>query len=242
MEKLVLTFNKQIIKKYSFDKDNLTIGRKPENDVQIDNLAVSGHHARIDRTGTEFILTDLQSTNGTFVNHKQIVSHTLKHGDNIQIGKHILLFLASEKKETGVEEPVKEPDLDKTMILDTVKQRELLAKQAKPGVPPPAAATSEKIGVLSALGGSDLGEIELTKKLTRIGKADTSEIRLSGMMMGATAATISKRPSGYTIAFTGGRTKLKVNGQVVQDSMPLKDFDTIEIGSHKFQFYQKEAK
>jgi len=87
-----------------------------------------------------------------------------------------------------------------------------------------------------------LGEIELIKKLTRIGKAGTSEIRLSGMMMGATAATISKRPSGYTIAFTGGRTKLKVNGQVVQDSVPLKDFDTIEIGSHKFQFYQKEAK
>ncbi len=240
MERLILTFNKQIINRYSFNKDNLTIGRKPENDVQIDNLAVSGHHARIDRTGNDFILTDLQSTNGTFVNHKQIVSHTLKHGDNIQIGKHVLIFLASEKQEAGAEEPVKERDLDKTMILDTAKQRELIAKQAKPGTAVPAA--SEKIGVLSALGGSDLGEIELTKKLTRIGKADTSEIRLSGMMMGATAATISKRPSGYTIAFTGGRTKIKVNGNVIHDSVPLKDFDTIEIGSHKFQFYQKETK
>jgi len=230
----------QIINRYSFNKDNLTIGRKPENDVQIDNLAVSGHHARVDRTGNDYILTDLQSTNGTFVNHKQIVSHTLKHGDNIQIGKHVLIFLASEKQEAGAEEPVKERDLDKTMILDTAKQRELIAKQAKPGTAVPAA--SEKIGVLSALGGSDLGEIELTKKLTRIGKADTSEIRLSGMMMGATAATISKRPSGYTIAFTGGRTKIKVNGNVIHDSVPLKDFDTIEIGSHKFQFYQKETK
>jgi pSer/pThr/pTyr-binding forkhead associated (FHA) protein len=240
MERLVLTFNKQIINRYSFNKDNLTIGRKPENDVQIDNLAVSGHHARIDRTGNDFILTDLQSTNGTFVNHKQIVSHTLKHGDNIQIGKHVLLFLASEKQEAGAEEPAKEPDLDKTMILDTAKQRELLAKQGKPGTAVPAA--SEKTGVLSALGGSNLGEIELTKKLTRIGKADTSEIRLSGMMMGATVATISKRPSGYTIASTGGRTKIKVNGKVIHESAPLKDFDTIEIGSHKFQFYQKESK
>jgi pSer/pThr/pTyr-binding forkhead associated (FHA) protein len=242
MERLILTFNKQIINKFSFNKDNLTIGRKPENDVQIDNLAVSGHHARIDKTGNDFILTDLQSTNGTFVNHKQIVSHTLEHGDNIQIGKHVLLFLASEKEVAGAEEPAKEPELDKTMILDTAKQRELLAKQAKPGTPPQGPAASEKIGVLSAIGGSDLGEIELTKKLTRIGKADTSEIRLSGMMMGATAATISKRPSGYTIASTGGRTKIKVNGQVVRESAPLKDFDTVEIGSHKFQFYQKESK
>ena len=242
MERLILTFNKQIINKYNFTKDSLTIGRKPENDVQIDNLAVSGHHARIDRTGTDFILTDLQSTNGTFVNHKQVFSYTLKHGDNVQIGKHVLLFLASEKQGAGVEEPAKEADLDKTMILDTAKQRELLAKQGKPGMPSQAPAPSEKIGVLSAIGGSDLGEIELTKKLTRIGKADTSEVRLSGMMMAATAATISKRPSGYIITSTGGRTKIKVNGKVVNESAPLKDFDTIEIGSHKFQFYQKESK
>jgi len=242
MERLVLTFNKQIINKYDFTKDSLTIGRKPENDVQIDNLAVSGHHARIDRAGTGFILTDLQSTNGTFVNHKQVVSHNLKHGDNIQIGKHILLFLASEKQGAGAEEPAKEADLDKTMILDTAKQRELLAQQGKPGTTPQAPAASEKIGMLSAIGGSDLGEIELTKKLTRIGKADTSEVRLSGMMMAATAATISKRPSGYIIASTGGRTKIKVNGKLINESAPLKDFDTIEIGSHKFQFYQKESK
>ncbi len=240
MERLILTFNKQIINRYSFDKDNLTIGRKPENDVQIDNLAVSGHHARIDKTGNDFILTDLRSTNGTFVNRKQIVSHPLKHGDNIQIGKHVLLFLASEKQEATAEGRAKGADPDKTMILDTVKQRELLAKQAESGKAVPAA--SEKIGVLSAIGGADLGEIELTKKLTRIGKADTSEIRLRGMMMGATAATISKRPSGYTIAHTGGRTKIKVNGNIVHESVQLKDFDTIEIGSHKFQFYQKESK
>jgi hypothetical protein len=62
------------------------------------------------------------------------------------------------------------------------------------------------------------------------------------VFMGSTAATISKRPSGYTITFTGGRTKLKVNGEVVKDSVTLKDFDTIELGSHKFQFFQKEVK
>ena len=71
----------------------------------------------------------------------------------------------------------------------------------------------EKIGVISFVDGSGLGEIELTKKLTKIGKADTSEVRLSGFLMGPTAATISRKPAGYAITFMGGMTKLKVNGQ-----------------------------
>jgi hypothetical protein len=62
------------------------------------------------------------------------------------------------------------------------------------------------------------------------------------MFMAPIAATISRRPSGYTITFTGGVTKLKVNGKVVQDSVPLKDFDTIEIGSYKSQFYHQDVK
>ena len=95
MTKLVLTFNKQVIREYPFVKDHMTVGRKPENDIQIDNLAVSGHHSRIDRAGSRFVLTDLGSTNGTFIKNKKITSHVLTHGDNIQIGKHVILFLTS---------------------------------------------------------------------------------------------------------------------------------------------------
>jgi len=239
MARLILTFNKQVVKEFPFAKDGMTIGRKPENDIQIDNLAVSSFHARIDKTGSDFILTDLQSTNGTFIKDKKIVTHKLKHGDNIVIGKHVLLFLASEKgvADVAADESM---DMDKTMMLDTAKQREMLAKaQATAGTKPAAA---EKIGVLTFLEGSVEGEIELVKKLTRIGKSENSEVKLSGLLMGATAATISKRPSGYTISFAGGMTKVKVNGQVVKESVPLKDFDTIEIGSYKCQFYTKEAK
>jgi len=122
-------------------------------------------------------------------------------------------------------------------MLDTERQRELLAKQEKPSPPP---KRPEKIGVLSFLDGSKLGEVEHKKKLTRIGKASPCEVRLSGLFMGSTAATISRRPTGYTITFTDGLTKLKVNGEVVKGSLPLKDFDTIELGSYKFQFYRKE--
>ena len=237
MPRLILTFKKQVIKEYPFSKGSITIGRNEGNGIVIDNLAVSGHHAKIDRVGINYILTDLQSTNGTFVNDKKVISHKLAHGDNITIGKHVFLFV-SPKKGEGVKGLEKKGGLEKTMLLDTARQKELLADQGAPQLP----KAPQKIGILSAIGGSDLGEIELTKKLTKIGKAPTSEIRLSGIMMGSTAATISKRASGYTITFIGGMSKLKVNGQVVKESVPLKDFDTIELGSHKFQFYNKKAK
>ena len=237
MARLILMFNKQVIKEYPFLKDSVTIGRQEDNTIPIDNLAVSGYHARIDKAGPDFILTDLQSTNGTFVNDSKVVSHKLSHGDNIVIGKHVLLFVAAEKGQA--EEEDKKMSLNKTMMLDTAKQRELLSRQKGAA---PAAKAPEKIGAINFIDGSDLGEIELVKKLTKIGKADTSEVKLSGWTMGATAATVSRRPSGYAITFTGGMTKLKVNGEVVKETVELKEFDTIELGSYKFQFYMKEAK
>ena len=239
MAKLILTFNKQVIKEYPFTKDSISMGRQEDNTIVIDNLAVSGYHAKIDKLGGEYILTDLQSTNGTFVNDQKVVSHKLSHGDNIVIGKHVILFVATEKEKIEGEGKDKKLPLDKTMLLDTAKQRELLAKQK---IAPSTVKIPEKVGVISFIDDSGLGEIELSKKLTKVGKAETSEIKLSGLLMGATAATISRRPSGYAISFAGGMTRLKVNGAVVKDSVSLNDFDTIELGSYKFQFYQKEVK
>ena len=235
MARLILMFNKQVIKEYPLLKESVTIGRNEDNTITIDNLAVSGYHARIDMAGSDFILTDLQSTNGTFVNDKKIVSHKLSHGDNVIVGKHVILFVGVEKGKAEAEG--KKLDMDKTMMLDTAKQKELLAKQQ---AAPQSAKVADKIGVMEAIDGSDMGEIELTKKLIKIGKAGSSEIKLSGLFMPATVATISRRPSGYIIAPTGG--KVKVNGEVVKESVQLKDFDTIEVGSYKFQFYEKEVK
>ena len=237
MARLVLLFNDQVLREFPFVKQSMTVGREAENDIQVDNLAVSGYHARIDKTGQNYILTDLQSTNGTFVGNKKIVSHNLSHSEKINIGKHVILFLASEKEDGGIPESPKDANLDKTMMLDTAKQRELLAKQ-EPSTP--RVVKPKKIGVLTFLDGSKEGEIELKKKLTRIGKAGNSEVKLSGLFMGATSATISKRPSGYAISFAGGMTKLRINGEVIKNSVQLNDFDTIEIGSYRFQFYQKD--
>jgi predicted component of type VI protein secretion system len=236
MARIILVFNKKVIKEYPFTKDSLIIGRNDSNDIVVDNLAVSGLHARIDKSGDSYILTDLQSTNGTFVNDKMITSHKLQHKDKVTVGKHMLFFAMSQEEQAKL----KVAELDRTMILDTAQHKELLEKQAKEkGVE--ASSQKQMLGVISFIDGSDQGEIKLTKKLTKIGKAETSEVRLGGMFMPSTAATISRRPNGYAITATGGKTKIKVNNQTIEDSHFLNDFDTIEIGSYKFQFYSQES-
>ena len=235
MARLILMFNKQVVKEFPLDKEGVTIGRNEDNTIMVDNLAVSGYHARIDLAGKDHILTDLQSTNGTFVNDKKVVSHKLSHGDNIIVGKHVMLFVGTGR-EAEAKTDQQKIDMDKTMMLDTAKQKELLAKQQGALQ---AAKAAEKIGVVSFIEGADLGEIELKKKLTKIGKAETSEIRLSGLFMPATAATISRRPSGYVLTTMG--SKIKVNGQAIADNVALNEFDTIEIGKVKFQFFYKKG-
>jgi pSer/pThr/pTyr-binding forkhead associated (FHA) protein len=235
MARLILMFNKQVVKEYPLSTESITIGRNEGNTIRVDNLAVSGYHARIDLAGNDYVLTDLQSTNGTFVNDKRVVSHKLSHGDNVLIGKHLVLFVGTGK-EAQVSPEEKQVDMDKTMMLDTAKQKELLAKQKGAAQ---AGMAAQKIGVVTFIEGSDLGDIELKKKLTKIGKAETSEIKLPGLFMPATAATVSRRPSGYVITNMG--IKLKVNGEIVKDNVTLKEFDTIEIGKIKFQFYYKKS-
>ncbi|MBI3398937.1 MAG: FHA domain-containing protein [Deltaproteobacteria bacterium] len=92
MPKLMLKFQGVLIKEYNLDKPSLSIGRKEDNDICIDNMAVSGHHAKIDNNEDSLTVTDLHSTNGTFVNGKKITEAVLRPNDWITIGKHILYF------------------------------------------------------------------------------------------------------------------------------------------------------
>ena len=236
MAKIILVFNKKVIKEYPFSKESMTIGRDESNEIVIDNVAVSSHHARIDKTGDIYILTDLQSTNGTFVNNNKITSHKLHHKDKIIINKHLLFFAMSKQEQVKAQEKV----FDKTMILDTSQKKELFETESKKTAED-ISAPKEKIGVISFIDGSGAGEIKLTKKLTKIGKAETSEIRLGGLFMPPTAATISHRPNGFTITATTRKTKVKLNGEAIKESHYLKDFDTVEIGSYRFQFYHHDT-
>ncbi len=239
MPKLTLKFKKDssTINEYQLERgQSMTIGRLENNDIVIENLAVSGHHAKIDWTGSGYLLTDLKSKNGTFVNEQLTISHWLKHADVVTIGKHVLHF----EYAPGEAQPEAEEDasMNETMVMDTGKYRSMLAKNISSMASQTSAAEQEQIGVLSFLKGGE-GEVELSKKLTKIGRNASSDVVVSGLTVGQTAATISKRPDGYHLSYVGGMAKPKVNGEVIKESVKLKQFDTIEIGSVKVQLINK---
>ena len=236
---------------------SLTIGRREMNNVVLDDMAVSGHHAKIDSVGDGFVLIDLQSKNGSFVNEQLISSHWLIHGDIINIGEHSLVFNYSDIKNTPGED---KDDLDKTVVMDTNQYRNRIRKSnptrsitnvagfwderrsrgkesdKKPDFPMgPTNIKKELLGTLTYLAGGK-GEINLDRKYTTIGKHPTSDIVVRGLFMGQTAITISKLPDGFHLCYVGGITKPKVNEKIIKQSIKLKDEDIIAIGSTKLQF------
>ena len=236
MPKLTLKFKNNAIQTYEIDAgQSLTIGRLEDNDVVIENLAVSGHHAKIDSVGDGYLLSDLQSKNGCFVNERMVASHWLNQGDIVAIGKHMLEF---EFKEGEKQPAAPQTDQrDQTMVMDTGHYREMLDKS---GVDAGAqAAAGKPVGMLSYLAGGE-GEVELSRKLIKIGKDAGSDIVVSGLTVGSTSATISKRPKNYVLSYVSGLSKPKVNGKAVKQSVALNEFDVIEIGSVKMQFFTKE--
>jgi len=236
MPVLTLKFKDNVIQDFSLQKDkSFTIGRQNNNDILIENLAVSGNHAKIDSAGDGFVLTDLHSKNGCFVNERLVTSHWLKHGDVINIGKHALVFeyLKDEVRPAGPS-----GDMDKTMVMDTSKYRDMMSKSDSNTLSPRMKKNAPG-GFLSYLSGGD-GEVELAKKLIKIGKDPSCDIVASGLGIGRTAATISKRPNGIYLSFVGGMSKVKVNSKAVKESVALKEFDIIELGSIKMQFFTKE--
>lgn len=235
---LTLKFKQNVVEQYSLDKGkSITIGRMDKNDIVIANLAVSGFHAKIDTVDEGYLLTDLQSKNGSFVNDKIAASHWLQHGDVITIGKHNIIFTYGdeEKKPDSNSSP---SNMDQTMVMDTDSYRDMLSKSA-PGMVPSHAAKKEPTVVLSYLAGGE-GEVEISKKLIKIGKDSSCDIVVSGLTVGQTAATISKKPSGYSLSYVSGMAKPKVNGETVKTSIDLKEFDVIELGSAKLNFFIKE--
>jgi len=116
MARLFLSLDNQVLAEYNMTKERYTIGRLPDNDVRIDNPAVSGHHSLIINILNDSFLEDLNSTNGTYVNGKLIKKHALQHGDVITIGHHQLRFSDQQTDETEQDE------FEKTMVIPASKQ------------------------------------------------------------------------------------------------------------------------
>jgi len=235
----------------------ITIGRRQDNDVAIEDPAVSGHHAKIESLGERFVLIDLQSKNGSFVNEQLVSSHWLKHGDVINIGDYALVF-EHQQKEPGHR---KTPETyDDTLAMNSTAHRQMMKKstphksinvvrfweinQSRGRVPEadPQTARSathrnkeETDGALAYLAGGS-GQIELTRKITTIGKHPTSDIVVKGLLLDPTSATISRASDGFYFNYIGGLPKPRINDITATESTLLTDSDIIEIGSVRLQF------
>lgn len=248
MAKLYLKFRESIIREIILQNGITTIGRLEENDIHIDNLAVSGRHARIIGEGDKFTIEDLNSTNGTYVNDRRISRQPLSHNTVITVGKHTLLFLdptvavSVESDQTMVMR--KPASADATVVIAPPSHQasmdQTIVRGASP-VPVKAEPVVEKIGKLTVLGGgSDNSEYLLEKRLVTIGKADTAEIKLKGFFAPKVAAAINKTNEGYFITPAGDNKKLLVNGAPIAAAYHLKPLDIVEVASLKLQFSFRE--
>lgn len=237
MNKVQLKFQDAVLTEVPLDKDIITVGRKPDNNIHIDNLAVSGFHAKIYREGDTFILEDMGSLNGTFVNGVKISKHLLRNNDSALIGKHVLSFIlpaAAENLEQTM--AVRNVKMDETLVLDPQLQQRLLNKMPEAKV----AGGRELLGGFTVIeGASDRDEYELKERVTTIGKDYNAGIRLRGLLSPKIAALVNRRKEGYFISPVGNAA-VKINGERIGERCDLKDGDLVEVGKLKLQFYIRE--
>jgi pSer/pThr/pTyr-binding forkhead associated (FHA) protein len=237
MARLMLSLDGQILAEYNMNKERYTIGRLPDNDIRIDNPAVSGHHSLIINILNDSFLEDLNSTNGTYVNGKLIKKHAMQHGDVITVGHHQLRFVDSQD---GAAE---QDDFEKTMVItpssqgeDRIRRVGVATDQAakavaakRPGVPDSAMALPK--AKLQVLSGAFAGrELELTKALTTLGRP------------GIQVAAITRRAEGYFIVHVDSGKENDfplVNGVPIgPQARRLNDNDVVQLAGVKMGFFE----
>jgi pSer/pThr/pTyr-binding forkhead associated (FHA) protein len=239
MPKLLLKFNAAVLKEIKLGKESIVVGRKPDNQIVIDNPAISSHHCKISLEGGTYYIEDLDSTNGTYVNQKRVKKAGLHNNDVVGVAKHSLVFIDDTPPPESPKTLKTEEAGDKTTAISPEQQAEMLVAAA------PKNAAAAKLGVLRILkGGTDQHEVELKGMSTYIGNSDRVHVHIkhAGFFGSApeVAASIHRKPEGYTlVAVEAGYPS--VNGKSVTGSVPLKDGDFIDCGATTMQFVLKEA-
>ena len=217
MPKMIVSIDGVVIKEVQLTKDRTSLGRRPYNDIVIDNLAVSGEHAVLQLSGNDVHLEDLNSTNGTYVNGKAVKKQLLHNNDVVEIGKYKIKYI-NEAADAGFE---------KTMIIKAGSAGLAPAAPA-PVVPPVAAAASAANAAIKVMSGAAAGrEVPLVKVVTTIGKP------------GVAVAAITKRPHGFVIAHVEGANRPSLNGAPIgAEPVALKNGDVLELAGTQMQFVQ----
>jgi pSer/pThr/pTyr-binding forkhead associated (FHA) protein len=235
MARLVLSLDGQVLAEYNMSKERYTVGRLPDNDIRIDNPAVSGHHALVINILNDSFLEDLNSTNGTYVNGKIIKKHALQDDDVITVGHHTLRFVDGEGDEPADE-------FEKTMVISS---RDAARMAVPPPPPPPPQAAGAGAGMgpqgafangalpkakLQVLSGQFAGrELELVKTLTTLGRP------------GVQVAAITRRADGFYIVHVESGTEgdfPQVNGAPIgPQARKLHDNDVVQLAGVKMGFF-----
>jgi len=219
MPKMIVSIDEVVIKEVQLTKERTTLGRRPYNDIVIDNLAVSGEHAVIQMAGSDVVIEDLNSTNGTYVNGKAVKKQVLTSGDFIEVGKYKIKFIGDSAAN----------NFDKTMVY-----RAQSAPSRAAAMPPssprglgdtPAVVQNASIKVLS--GAAAGREVPLTKVVTTVGKP------------GVAVAAITKRQHGFVVHHVEGGGSPTLNGSPISaEPVTLKNGDVIELAGTQMQFVQ----
>jgi pSer/pThr/pTyr-binding forkhead associated (FHA) protein len=262
MAKLILSLEGSVIREVPLDKERIMIGRKPSNEIQIENLAVSGEHACIVTILNDSFLEDMGSTNGTLVNGNPIKKHILQNNDVIEIGKYKLKYIAEAPAHAPAE------DFEKTMILRpsarpaaAPKPANEPAPAAKPSTPPPtpklmtpavsvppaapaAKPAAQPAPVAAAAKPGDPPLLAAVQILT--GPSAGRELDLVKNLTtlgkpGLQVAVITRRPQGYFITHVEGAKFPIINGKMIDaQAQPLHDHDVIELAGVKMEFFIKK--
>jgi pSer/pThr/pTyr-binding forkhead associated (FHA) protein len=240
MTKLILKLKDVTLEEFSINQSTITIGRDRDNSIVIDNRAVSRHHVKICQDDNKYIIEDLNSGNGTFVNDKKITKDTLRNQDEILVGKHTLVFVHEDQLPIQESEGIASSFAEETVILDSKTHAALMALRSgqETAVDEPSSEVEGSITILA--GGISQQYLALTKQTTVGGKSHTADIKLKGLFVGDPAFMIRKRPDGFFITHSTGKRMTKVNGEPIAGQRELQDGDIITVGATKMQFTSKK--
>jgi len=265
MAKLILSLEGSVIREIALDKERITIGRRPQNDIQIENLAVSGEHACIVTILNDSFLEDLGSTNGTLVNGNPIKKHILQNNDVVEIGKYKMKYVV----EAAAAGQAAQDDFERTMVMKSSPGKPTAPRPAVAPTSPPTGAPRPSAAAVSAPTTPPRPAASMTSPprpaapaaaAQKPAAAEAQPLAALQLLTGPNAgkeielvknlttlgkpgvqvAVITRRPQGYFITHVEGAVFPVLNGKTIDaQARQLNDHDVIELAGVKMEFFLK---
>lgn len=208
MPKMIVSIDGVVIKEVQLSKDRTSLGRRPYNDIVIDNLAVSGEHAVLQMSGGDVYVEDLNSTNGTYVNGKAVKKQLLTHNDTVEIGKYKISYVGE--------------------AVPSVQEKSPILNTGTSGMAPLSGLDNGPIAAIRVMTGAAAGrEVALIKVVTTIGKPGVAVAAITKRPQGFVVAHVE-----------GAEKPTLNGAVIGSEPVSLKDGDLLELAGTQMQFVQ----